>query len=119
MRWWLFLAVIPALAAPRWTIQYFYDDPRAELTIADLVFPTAQRGIAAGWTMERGHKPKPVSLITNDEGAHWTISPLMDLPRSLFFLNESMGWMVTEEGLWFTEESGRSWRKIWEQTRPD
>jgi Photosynthesis system II assembly factor YCF48 len=119
MRWLLFLAVIPALAAPRWTVQYFYDDPRAELTIADLAFPTAQRGIAAGWTMERGHKPKPVSLVTGDEGAHWTVSPLPDLPRSLFFLNESTGWMVTEEGLWFTEESGRSWRKIWEQTKPD
>jgi hypothetical protein len=119
MRWLLFLAVIPALAAPRWTVQYFYDDPRAELTIADLVFPTAQHGIAAGWTQERGHKPKPVSLVTSDEGAHWTLSPLPDLPRSLFFLNESTGWMVTEEGLWFTEESGQSWRKIWEQAKPD
>ncbi len=31
---------------------------------------------------------------------------------SLFFLNDSRGWMVTDHGLWSTEEGGRSWTKI-------
>jgi hypothetical protein len=40
-------------------------------------------------------------------------------PRSLFFLNDSMGWMVTDGGIWFTEESGRGWRKLSDQIKPD
>ncbi|HEY7335298.1 MAG TPA: hypothetical protein VH639_10465 [Bryobacteraceae bacterium] len=114
----LFLFLLP-LYAQRWAIQYFYDEPRAELTIADLAFPTAQRGIAVGWIQERGGKAKPVSLVTSDEGEHWTLSPIEDLPRSLFFLNESDGWMVSERGIWFTSEAGRSWRKISDQRKPD
>src|SRR5258708_8606961 len=31
---------------------------------------------------------------------------------SLFFLNENKGWMVTDRGIWQTEETGRSWKKI-------
>jgi photosystem II stability/assembly factor-like uncharacterized protein len=30
-----------------------------------------------------------------------------------------MGWMVTDKGLWFTEESGRTWKKVSEQIKPD
>jgi photosynthesis system II assembly factor YCF48-like protein len=115
----LALVVVPSLPAQRWTIQYFYDEPRAQMNLVDLAFPTAERGIAVGWTQEGDHKPKPTLLVTADSGAHWTPVPIRELPRSLFFLNESMGWMVTEEGIWFTEESGRSWRKIAEQRKPD
>ena len=100
-------------------MQYFYDEARTQLTIADLAFPTPQRGIAAGWTQDADHKPKPVTLVTSDAGAHWTLTPFHELPRSLFFLNESQGWMVTEEGIWFTDESGRSWRRISDQPKPD
>ena len=119
MRFSLLLFLVPALHAQRWTMQYFYDEARTQLTIADLAFPSPQRGIAAGWTQEGDHKPKPVTLVTSDEGAHWTLMPFHELPRSLFFLNESQGWMVTEEGIWFTEESGRSWRRISDQLKPD
>ncbi|MBV8847117.1 MAG: hypothetical protein JO307_30275 [Bryobacterales bacterium] len=119
MRCWLLLAMAPVLSAQRWTLQYFFDEAKARLTIADLAFPNAQRGIAVGWTEEGEHKPKPVALVTSDEGAHWTVIPLQDLPRSVFFLNDSQGWMVSEDGIWFTEESGRSWRKISEQLKPD
>ena len=30
-----------------------------------------------------------------------------------------MGWMVTDEGMWFTEESGKTWKKLSEQIKPD
>jgi len=120
--WFLVLApallAAPALLGQRWTIQYFYDQARDELTITDLAFPSAQRGIAVGWTQQRDKKPKPVSLVTSDGGEHWSLSPLEDMPRSIFFLNESAGWMVTEDGIWSTEEAGRSWRKIADQKKP-
>src|SRR5215469_10440712 len=119
MRLWLLLLLAPVLEAQRWTLQYFYDEAKVKLTIADLAFPSAQRGIAVGWTEEGEHKPKPVALLTSDEGAHWAMTPIQDLPRSVFFLNDSQGWMVTEDGIWFTEESGRSWRKISDQLKPD
>lgn len=118
MRWLLLFLFLPSLYAQRWTIQYFYDEPRDELTVADLAFPTAERGVAVGWTQERGHKPKPVSLTTTDAGEHWTLASLPDLPRSLFFLNQSTGWMVSEDAIWFSDD-GRSWRKISDQTKPD
>jgi hypothetical protein len=118
MRSLLLLLFLPPLYAQRWTIQYFYDEPRSELTIADLAFPTPQRGVAVGWTKERGHNPKPVSLATIDGGERWTPTPLQDVPRSLFFLNPSAGWMVGESAIWFTDD-GRAWRKIGDQGKPD
>jgi hypothetical protein len=44
---------------------------------------------------------------------------LKEYPRSIFFLNDSVGWMVTDRGLWFTDESGRNWKKLSEQLKPD
>ena len=119
MRLWLLLLLAPVLEAQRWSLQYFYDEAHVKLTIADLAFPSAQRGIAVGWTTEGEKKPKPVSLVTSDSGEHWAMSPVQDLPRSVFFLNESQGWMVTEEAIWYTEESGRSWRRVSDQIKPD
>jgi photosystem II stability/assembly factor-like uncharacterized protein len=37
---------------------------------------------------------------------------LEESPLSLFFLNESLGWMVTTKGLWQTTEAGKGWRKV-------
>ncbi len=84
------LLLAPALFAERWTIQYFYDVDRSKLEIVDLAFPTAQRGIAVGWTGDptSDKKVKPTALLTNDGGAHWTLESLKDEPRSIFFLNE-------------------------------
>lgn len=104
-----------------WALQYFYDEADSRLNITDLVFPTPQRGIAAGWITETDPevKPKPIALVTNDGGEHWDFVPLKDDPRSLFFLNDSVGWLVGEKAIWKTEESGRSWRKIADQKKPD
>ena len=35
-----------------------------------------------------------------------------EVADSLFFLNDSIGWMATENGIWTTSESGRSWKRI-------
>ena len=55
---------------------------------------------------------KPTSAVTTDGGAHWTLAGLKERPASIFFLNDSLGWMVTDKGLWQTEEFGKSWHKL-------
>jgi hypothetical protein len=112
--------ILPATAAPKWTVQYFYDELKSEMEISDLAFPSAQRGIAVGTIYEKASgKEKYTSVLTSDGGLHWTLAPLKEYPRSIFFLNDSIGWMVTDKGLWFTEESGRSWKKLSEQIKAD
>jgi hypothetical protein len=115
----MFLA--PLAVAERWTVQYFYDEDRTTLVLEDLAFPSAQRGIAVGSIYENGGsaKPKFTALLTSDGGAHWSLEPIKEHPRSVFFLNDSMGWMVTDNAIWFSEESGRGWKKISDQKKPD
>jgi hypothetical protein len=122
LRWAILAAVLPLTVwGQRWEIQFFYDQSQTTLELVDLAFPSAERGVAVGSIYERtpDKKPKPVALITSDGGAHWTTVPLKDDPRSVFFLNDSLGWLVGEEGLWQTEESGRSWKKISPQKSGD
>jgi hypothetical protein len=88
--------------------------------IEDLVFPSEKRGIAVGTIInevDSSRHPRFVALVTSDGGEHWTQSPIKEFPRSIFFLNDSLGWMVTDESIWFTEESGRSWKKLSDQVR--
>ncbi len=110
----------PQAASPKWVIQYFFDEMRQEMEVTDLAFPTAERGIAVGAIYEKasGHE-KYVALTTSDGGQHWAPQPIKEYPRSIFFLNDSLGWMVTDKGLWFTDESGKSWKKLSEQLKPD
>jgi photosystem II stability/assembly factor-like uncharacterized protein len=110
---------LPAVAQ-KWTIQYFFDEMKQEMEITDLAFPSTQRGIAVGAIYDKGSgREKYTSLATSDGGLHWSLSPLKEYPRSIYFLNDSVGWMVTDKGLWFTEESGRTWKKVSEQIKPD
>jgi photosystem II stability/assembly factor-like uncharacterized protein len=92
-------------------VQYFYDEDKSVLHIADLQFPSATRGVAVGEIVE-GKSQKPVAVVTSDGGVHWQTVNLEDHPVSLFFLNESLGWMVTAKGLSQTTEAGRNWRKL-------
>jgi hypothetical protein len=107
--------------AERWKVQYFFDESRDTMVIEDLAFPSAQRGIAVGAIIDElgQKKPRYVSLATSDGGAHWSTFPLTDTPRSIFFLDDSTGWMVTDNAFWLTEESGRSWKRIAPQIKPD
>src|SRR3979411_2144015 len=83
----------------RWRLQYFYDESRATFVIADLKFPSPKRGIAVGAITESGHV-KPMSALTSDGGEHWSLAPLKEAGESLYFLNDSLGWLVTTKGLW-------------------
>ena len=113
------MAWVTPAAAQRWQLQYQYDEIKSSLVLADIQFPSPARGVAVGVILEGGSDPlrsqrrvKPVALVTSDGGAHWQTVPLKEAPRSLFFLNESLGWVVTEKGLWRTTEAGRDWVKL-------
>ncbi len=98
-------------AEGHWKLQYFLDDDRNELRLIDLQFRSSQRGIAVG-VIDRGVSDQPVALVTGDGGARWDLVKLRDMPVSLFLLDDSIGWMVTEKGLWRTDEAGRTWKKV-------
>ena len=106
----LFLAAAPA-AAQRWRMQYFYDQEKSSLVLLDLKFASADGGVAVGYLLT-GKRQEPVSLVTSDGGVHWQRTALEDIPVSLFFLNETLGWLVTTKGLWVTREAGRSWTRL-------
>ncbi len=100
-----------ALCAHKWRVQYFYDKNHSSLTINDLAFPSPGHGIAVGHLDDNGNS-RAISVLTDDGGANWTLKPLKEVPISLFFLNDSLGWMVTPKGIWRTEEGGRGWREL-------
>jgi photosystem II stability/assembly factor-like uncharacterized protein len=99
------------MAADRWDVQYSYEHLDNALTITDLKFPSAKRGVASGYILEKG-KSKPTVLVTSDGGVHWALVPVKEIGVSLYFLDDSLGWMVAEKGIWQTEEAGRSWHKL-------
>src|ERR1017187_6400077 len=99
------------LSAEKWQVAYFYDKDKSSLVINDLQFPSAARGVAAGYLEDKGIS-KPVTLTTDDSGAHWTVSKLKEVPISLFFLNDKLGWMVTPQGIWRTIDAGREWHEL-------
>lgn len=100
-----------SLFAGKWQIAYFYDKEDASLTINDMDFPSASRGVAAGYLDEKG-KSKPVIVTTDDAGAHWTVTKFKQVPVSMFFLNDKSGWLVTPKGIWQTADAGRTWREL-------
>jgi hypothetical protein len=105
------MVTAPAFCSEKWQISYFYDKENSSLVINDLQFPSPARGIAVGYLDDKGTS-KPVSVTTDDGGAHWTISKVKQVPISLFFLNDKLGWMVTPEGIWHTIDAGREWRQL-------
>lgn len=114
-RWARAVAVAAALAAPlaaqHWEAKYIYDQDKSGLVFTDLAFPSARRGVAVGFITDGKHD-EPVSLATSDGGEHWQRLPLGEMPVSLFFLNENLGWLVTAKGLWRTTEDGLNWVKL-------
>jgi len=104
-------ALVAPLAGQRWETQYVYDEDKSGLVFTDLAFPSARRGVAVGFVTD-GKREEPVSVVTTDSGEHWQRLPLKDMPVSLFFLNENLGWLVTANGLWQTTEAGRSWVRL-------
>lgn len=93
-------------------MQYFYDQAKSQLVLQDIQTPSLRRGVAIGSIQDGKGGRKPVAVMTSDSGAHWDVVKLEEEPVSLFFLNDSLGWMVTEKGIWKTEEGGKDWKKL-------
>jgi photosystem II stability/assembly factor-like uncharacterized protein len=98
--------------APRWNIQYLYDHADSNFAIEDLECPTPQHCVAAGLIDDKKGREQGTVVVSNDGGEHWSQYDVKEHPLSLFFLNDSSGWMVTDRGLWSTVEGGRAWVKV-------
>lgn len=99
-------------AAERWELQFFHDANDSSLTINDLKFLSAERGVAVGVLTTKKGKTKPAMLVTSDGGRTWSYSSFKEIGMSLYFLNDSVGWVVTPDRIWKTVEAGRSWTKL-------
>jgi hypothetical protein len=106
------MAPAGAFAEPHWDIQYRYRQVDSVLTINDIAFPSATRGIVCGFTTDRRDNEHPMVLITSDGGKNWVETVPRETGLALFFLDDSIGWMVTEKGIWQTVESGRTWTRL-------
>ncbi len=108
------LLALPLLApaAERWKIQYFYDKANSSLDIRDLQCPSASRCIATGAIEDKKGHSKGAVIVTGDGGKNWSLADVSEQPISLFFLDDSLGWMVTDRGVWATREGGRAWKKL-------
>ncbi len=106
------LAAVRLEAAPRWRIQFSYQKLESSLELRDLSCPTVQRCVAAGVISYKNGRQQGIVILTNDGGKQWSQVEVKERPVSLFFLNDSAGWMVTDRGIWSTTESGRSWMKL-------
>src|SRR5271170_692399 len=108
------LFAVPLLthAAARWKIQFFYDKAGASLDIRDLQCPSANHCVGAGAIDDKKGNSRGAVILTDDGGKNWALSQVSEQPVSLFFLDESQGWMATDRGVWATQEGGRSWKKL-------
>ena len=106
------LSALAANAEPHWDIQYSYRQIDSTLAINDFLFTSPTRGIVCGVKTDRHGKESPLVLLTNDGGQHWTETPVKEAGLSMFFLDDSNGWMMTEKSVWQTAESGHSWTKV-------
>src|SRR5579862_4156348 len=101
-----------AQGAQRWKIQYSYKKLDSLLELRDIRCPSAERCVAAGVVFEKNGHEQGVVVLTSDGGKQWSVVDVKEHPLSLFFLNDSRGWMVTDHGFWSTDESGRTWTKL-------
>lgn len=110
----LFGVLAHAALSAEWKLQFFHDQNKQKLVLNDIRMLTAQRGLAVGFLEDKGHV-KPMSAVTSNGGKQWKMQPLPDEGISLYFLDDSTGWMVAESGIWFTEEGGRGWKRVLRQ----
>ena len=88
--------IVSAPAAPRWNIQFLYDHADSNFAIEDLQCPTPQHCVAGGLIDDKKGREQGAVVVTSDGGLHWSQYEVKERPISLFFLNDSAGWMVTD-----------------------
>lgn len=112
------LATVPSLALAqnqKFVRSFFYLQPESRLVLIDFAVGSDKRMWAVGGIVTAG-RGKGTLLSSFDGGLTWQQSELRFLPRSIFALDDSFLWCVSENGeIWFSAESGREWRKIAKQ----
>jgi Photosynthesis system II assembly factor YCF48 len=105
--------LLPCLvqAEERWKLQFFYDQAGSVLQFNDLQCSSVERCMASGIIFGKNGREKGVIVLTSDGGQHWGVQEVAEHPRSLFLLNDSLGWMATDHGIWTTDDSGLTWKK--------
>ena len=104
---------ISAAHAQELKVAYAHEVARERLVFTAFAFPSAVRGIAAGVIRNtEGSATQAIALVTSDGGASWNQVTLEEVPVSVFLLDEARGWMVTEQGIWKTADSGLSWTRL-------
>jgi hypothetical protein len=100
-------------AAERWRMQFFHDVEGEQIQFGAIAFCSPERGIATGiLTKDKSRSGKPTALVTSNGGQNWTPMEVKEAGHALYFVDETSGWMLTESGIWFTDECGRSWRRV-------
>lgn len=97
-------------------LRYFHDKNDERLIVTDLRFLTAKRAVGFA-TLISDDRLRGAMVASNDGGTTWTVEPFRevprsDVPRAVSFLNDSQGWMATQNSIWYTDEGGRSWKKL-------
>ncbi|MCX6611530.1 MAG: YCF48-related protein [Acidobacteria bacterium] len=112
------LATIPTLALAqnqKFVRSFFYLKPDSKMILIDFAVGSDKRMWAIGGIVAEG-RGKGTLLSSIDGGLTWQQSELKFLPRSLFALDDSSLWAVSEKGeVWFSAESGREWKKLSKQ----
>lgn len=115
LRLWLGCLALPLLLAAQESFRsvFLFDEDKKSFLISDLEVLSDRRAVAAGaLTNEEKESIRGLVAVTSDGGATWSRVEVSEPAVALFFLNDSLGWMATTRGIWITQESGRSWRKI-------
>jgi len=111
------LAPIPAEAppmlgkSPAWRMQYLFDEDDAELVLNDFAAVSPTHLVAGGYLHVKG-KVKPLALVSNDGGQNWRRVEVKEPVLSLYFLDQSRGWLVTTKHLYATLEGGLQWKRV-------
>jgi photosystem II stability/assembly factor-like uncharacterized protein len=110
----LLVAALPSWGAT-WKVQLNYDKDASSLELHDLQCPSPKVCVAAGAIVDTAgnkDKVKGTVVFSSDGGSHWAFEDIPEVPESLFILNDSTGWIVTDKGIWQSVAVGRDWKKI-------
>jgi photosystem II stability/assembly factor-like uncharacterized protein len=112
----LSLSAAATAQAARWRVQFFHDEDNSRLQINDLKFCSPERGVAIGALIREGEFQYGLALVTRNGGGNWQMVQIREPGHALFCLDESHVWMAGRNGIWFSDEGGLSWRKLFSET---
>lgn len=105
------LAALSAGAAEPWRPQPLPAPKGARWRLSDLKFSSPAWGVAAG-CLQRGSSCIASAAITRDGGRSWSVQAMPAAASSLYFLDETTGWMTGARAVFKTTDGGRTWSRL-------